>query len=87
VQLQTPDPVDVDAVIDRGCVGLSLPAGALADPDGLERVGPLLARLATEIAARPALWSRYVEHDPGPPHLQAAAARRAPRRMAALLVP
>jgi 6-methylsalicylate decarboxylase len=45
VQLQAPDPTEVDAVIGRGCVGLSLPAGALASPDALERVGPLLARL------------------------------------------
>jgi predicted TIM-barrel fold metal-dependent hydrolase len=45
VQLEAPDPVEVDAVIARGCVGLSLPASALATPDALERVGPLLARL------------------------------------------
>ena len=31
--------------IARGCVGLSLPASALAGPAALERVGPLLARL------------------------------------------
>ncbi len=36
---------DVDRVLDRGCVGLSLPAGALADVDALARVRPLLARL------------------------------------------
>ncbi|HEX3240546.1 MAG TPA: amidohydrolase family protein [Solirubrobacterales bacterium] len=45
VQLEAPDPVDVDAVIARGCVGISLPASALAGPAALERVGPLLARL------------------------------------------
>src|SRR4051794_21309552 len=45
VQLEAPDPTEVDAALARGCVGLSLPAVALADPDGLERVGPLLARL------------------------------------------
>ena len=45
VQLETPDPADVDALIAAGRVGLSLPATALADPDALERVGPLLARL------------------------------------------
>jgi hypothetical protein len=50
VQLQAPDPAEVDAVIDRGCVGLSLPASALADPDSLERVGPLLARLESRNA-------------------------------------
>jgi hypothetical protein len=45
VQLEAPDPAEVDAVIARGCVGLSLPAAALANPDALERVGPLLAQL------------------------------------------
>ena len=45
VQLDTPDPDEVDAVIARGCAGISLPATALAHPDALERVGPLLARL------------------------------------------
>jgi hypothetical protein len=45
VQLEAPDPAAVDAVIARGCVGLSLPASALATPEALERVGPLLARL------------------------------------------
>jgi predicted TIM-barrel fold metal-dependent hydrolase len=35
----------VDALLDRGAVGLSLPAGALAGPDRLERVAPLLAAL------------------------------------------
>jgi hypothetical protein len=50
VQLEAPDPVEVDAVIDGGCVGVSLPATALADPDALERVGPLLARLESRDA-------------------------------------
>jgi hypothetical protein len=45
VQLEAPDPDEVDAVIARGCVGVSLPAPALASPGALERVGPLLARL------------------------------------------
>lgn len=45
VQLERPDPAEVDAAIDRGCVGVSMPATALADPAALERVGPLLARL------------------------------------------
>lgn len=46
VQLERPDPDDVDAAIERGLVGISLPAGALATPDAIERVGPLLERLA-----------------------------------------
>ncbi len=45
VQLEAPAPGDVDAVIARGCVGVSLPATALATPGALERVGPLLAQL------------------------------------------
>jgi predicted TIM-barrel fold metal-dependent hydrolase len=40
-----PDPAAVDAALDRGCVGISLPAAALIDPCAVERVGPLLARL------------------------------------------
>ena len=45
VQLEAPDPGEVDAAIARGCVGISLPATALADPASLERIGPLLGRL------------------------------------------
>ncbi len=45
VQLEAPDPADVDAAIARGCVGISLPATALATPAALERIGPLLAQL------------------------------------------
>jgi hypothetical protein len=45
LQLEAPDPTEVDAALARGCVGISLPAGSLADPEALERVGPLLARL------------------------------------------
>jgi 6-methylsalicylate decarboxylase len=35
----------VDAVIARGCVGVSLPATALATPQAIEHVGPVLAQL------------------------------------------
>jgi hypothetical protein len=45
VQLEAPDPAEVDAVVGRGCVGVSMPATALATPDALAYVGPLLARL------------------------------------------
>jgi hypothetical protein len=45
VQLEAPDPAEVDAAIGRGCVGISLPATALAGPAALDHVGPLLARL------------------------------------------
>jgi predicted TIM-barrel fold metal-dependent hydrolase len=39
------DPDAVDAALDRGCVGITLPATALADPAGVERLAPLLDRL------------------------------------------
>lgn len=45
LQLEAPDAADVDALLARGAVGLSLPATALATPRALERVGPLLERL------------------------------------------
>jgi len=50
VQLEEPDPAEIDAVIGRDCVGVSLPATALCTPDALERVGPLLARLESNDA-------------------------------------
>ncbi len=42
------DAADVDALLERGCFGVSLPAGALATPDpaSLDRVEPLLRRVA-----------------------------------------
>lgn len=43
--LEDPQPDDVDDALDRGCVGVSLPAGALGDPAALARMGALLARL------------------------------------------
>lgn len=45
VALDRPDPLDVDRTLARGCVGISLPAGALAGVEELERLQPLLARL------------------------------------------
>jgi hypothetical protein len=45
VALDRPDPDDVDRVIGRGCVGLSLPAGALSSIQGLSRLRTVLARL------------------------------------------
>jgi len=47
IALDDPDPDDVDRVLHRGCVGVSLPAGALAGVDRLTRVQPLLARLSS----------------------------------------
>src|ERR1700677_3147944 len=43
--LEDPDPDDVDRTLERGCVGISLPAGALAGVERLARLRPLLARL------------------------------------------
>jgi hypothetical protein len=51
VALSSPDPAEVDAALDRGCVGISLPAASLATPGALERLGPLLARLEARDAA------------------------------------
>jgi predicted TIM-barrel fold metal-dependent hydrolase len=47
VALDGADPDDVDALVRRGCVGISVPAGALAGPDQLELIGPVLERTAT----------------------------------------
>jgi predicted TIM-barrel fold metal-dependent hydrolase len=41
----TPDLDDVDAILDAGFVGLSVPAGALAGLDELARLAPVLERL------------------------------------------
>lgn len=45
VPLAAIDAGDVDAALDRGRVGITLPASALSSPDKLDRVGPLLERL------------------------------------------
>jgi hypothetical protein len=45
VALRPPDPADVDALLDAGAVGISLPAGAIAGPGGIARCGGLLERL------------------------------------------
>jgi hypothetical protein len=39
-------PADVDALLDRGAAGISLPAAALATPARIDAAGPVLARLA-----------------------------------------
>jgi hypothetical protein len=43
-------PADVDALLDRGAVGISLPAAALASPSRVEAAGPVLAALAARDA-------------------------------------
>ncbi len=45
IALDRPDPDDVDDAIGHGCVGLSLPAGALCSVDALSRLHSVLARL------------------------------------------
>jgi predicted TIM-barrel fold metal-dependent hydrolase len=37
---------DVDRLLDRGCVGISVPAGALAGAEVLDALGPMLERVA-----------------------------------------
>lgn len=64
VGLDARDPDEVDHVLDAGAVGVCLPASALADPDGLERVLPLLERLESRLAPLfvhpgPAPWRRH----------------------------
>jgi hypothetical protein len=44
--LREPDPAALARALDDGLVGLTLPAGALADPGGAERIAPLLDVLA-----------------------------------------
>jgi len=45
IALDRPDPGDVDRALARGCVGLSLPAGALCGVDAVSRLREVLARL------------------------------------------
>jgi hypothetical protein len=40
------DPADVDRLVLRGCLGISLPAPALAGPEALAATGPVLGRAA-----------------------------------------
>ena len=42
---RAPEAAAVDEVLSRGCIGVSLPAGALADRRALERIGPVLEHL------------------------------------------
>jgi predicted TIM-barrel fold metal-dependent hydrolase len=44
--LDAADPADIDALAARGCAGVSVPAGAIASPDRLEALGPVLERVA-----------------------------------------
>ncbi|MGD9696550.1 MAG: amidohydrolase family protein [Thermoleophilia bacterium] len=70
--LAEPDPAALAALLDRGFVGLCLPAGALSGPDGVIRVAPLLAVLEERDAPLfvhpgPAPWSAVDPHGAGGP--------------------
>ncbi|HMD51152.1 MAG TPA: hypothetical protein VKG62_00445 [Solirubrobacteraceae bacterium] len=45
IALEHPESDDVNAVLAEGCVGVSLPAGALASVEAIGRLGGVLARL------------------------------------------
>jgi predicted TIM-barrel fold metal-dependent hydrolase len=45
IGIRRPDPADVDAVLTRGCIGISLPSAALADLDAFEAIRPVLERV------------------------------------------
>jgi 6-methylsalicylate decarboxylase len=46
VALDRAEPNDVDCLLGRGCVGVSVAAGALAGPGRHESIGPVLERIA-----------------------------------------
>ncbi|MCW3029771.1 MAG: hypothetical protein JWN81_2982 [Solirubrobacterales bacterium] len=68
VPLESLDAQDVDHALEIGCVGVSLPAGALASVDDITRVRPVLSRL--ELLEAPLL----VHPGPGPARAACAAA-------------
>ncbi|HEX4467533.1 MAG TPA: hypothetical protein VH025_10125 [Solirubrobacteraceae bacterium] len=65
IALRDPDPADVDRLLADGCVGLSLPAGAIGSVERLARMRAVLERLAEHDA--PLL----VHPGPGPGELSA----------------
>jgi 6-methylsalicylate decarboxylase len=65
VGLEDPRPEAVDGLLDRGALGISLPATAIADRRGLRRVAPLLDRLEARGAPL------FVH--PGPAYVESAA--------------
>jgi predicted TIM-barrel fold metal-dependent hydrolase len=61
------DPDEVDELVGRGFVGISLPAGALAVPDSVDRIEPALERadslgIPVFVHPGPAPWTR-IQHD------------------------
>jgi hypothetical protein len=72
VPLESPDPQDIDHALGIGCVGISLPAGALAGVDAITSLQPVLARL--ELLEAPLL----VHPGPGPGRAGGACAAAGP---------
>jgi 6-methylsalicylate decarboxylase len=72
VPLESPDPEDVDRALEIGCVGISLPAGALASLDAITSLQPVLARL--ELLEAPLLVHPGPGPGPGPARAACAAA-------------
>jgi 6-methylsalicylate decarboxylase len=72
IAVEAPDPDDVDRLLDKGFVGLSMPAGALSSPREVERLGPILDRLERRDAPLfvhpgPGAGARSIERDPSAP--------------------
>jgi 6-methylsalicylate decarboxylase len=60
------DPDDVDRTLERGCVGISLPAGALGSIDMLTRLSPVLGRIqehGTPLFVHPGPGTRLPTHE------------------------
>lgn len=51
IGLDRANPADVDRALERGCAGISLPAGALGSVDMLARLSPMLGRIQERGAA------------------------------------
>lgn len=51
IPITAPDPADVDGVLARGCVGVSVPAGAIAGRDALDALRPVLERVQSHDVA------------------------------------
>jgi predicted TIM-barrel fold metal-dependent hydrolase len=45
IAIESPDPAAVDEVLARGCIGVSVPAAALAGRDAFEAIAPALERV------------------------------------------
>jgi predicted TIM-barrel fold metal-dependent hydrolase len=46
IALDGAEPDEVDSLLARGCIGISVTAGAITGPERLERLAPVLARVA-----------------------------------------